>query len=173
MIGRTDVGLVPEADAELSALVPFLPAVRAILVSPARRCVASAKALWPDEEIVADKRFWEQDFGEWAGRAYDDLPDVGALDRSALATLNDHGGESYVDLCHRSFPALAEAADQVRSGGGPIAVVAHAGIVRAGLSLALDDIPRGLAFEISSGSVTRLGCLPDGFSVRTASWRPG
>ena len=167
------MGLAPEAESELSALAPHLPAARALLVSPARRCVATANALWPGAEFDADERFWEQDFGEWEGRAYDDLPDLGDLDLSALAEMKTHGGESYAELCHRTFPALEEAAERVLAGGGPIAVVAHAGTVRAGLSLALGDVPQGLAFEIASASVTRLGCLPGGFSVRAVNWRPG
>ena len=49
---------------------------------------------------------------------------------------------------------------------GPVAVVAHAGVVRAALALALEDVPGALAFEVDHLSMTRLRCLADGaFSV--------
>lgn len=40
---------------------------------------------------------------------------------------------------------------------GAVAVVAHAGVIRAALALVLGHVPGALAFEIAPLSVTRLG----------------
>jgi alpha-ribazole phosphatase len=64
----------------------------------------------------------------------------------------------------RVTPALAELA-ALAIDKGPVAVVAHAGTVRAGLALALENNPAALTFEIAPLSVTRPRCLPGAFSV--------
>ena len=108
-----------------------------------------------------DARLWEQDFGDWDGRPYADLPDIGNLDRAALADHRPKGGESFADMVARVAPALREAGRQAREADAPIAVVAHAGTVRAGLALATGDMPGALAFEVGHLSATRLRCLAD------------
>jgi alpha-ribazole phosphatase len=96
--------------------------------------------------------------------AYADLPDLGPLTREALAERRGPGGESFADMAARVIPAL-EALAAEAAGEGPVAVVAHAGTVRAGLALALDALPAALAFEVAPLSVTRLRCLGGAFSV--------
>lgn len=154
--GRSDPGL-----AEAPARAAF--AVDAIRVSPARRARATAEALWPGTELREDARLWEQDFGDWDGLAYADLPDLGELGREALADHAPPGGESFAGMAARVATALREAGATAE---GRVAVVAHAGTVRAGLALALGDTPAALAFEVDHLSATRLRCLPGGgFSV--------
>jgi len=112
-----------------------------------------------------DARLWEQDFGVWDGRDYGDLPDLGTLGGPALAHHAPEGGESFSDMAARVAPALHDAA-RAALAEGPVAVVAHAGTVRAGLALALDDVSGALAFEVGHLSATRLRCLTGGvFSV--------
>lgn len=153
--GRSDPGL-----AEVPARAGF--AVDAVRVSPARRARETAAALWPGLEPHEDPGLWEQDFGDWDGLAYTDLPDLGELSRKALADHAPPGGESFVDMAARVAPALHDAA----RAGDKVAIVAHAGTVRAGLGLALRDAASGLAFEVEHLSATRLRCLPGGgFSV--------
>lgn len=165
LLGRTDVGLSESGLSSLAAVTVGLPPMVAVWVSPAARCRATAEALWPDANLTEDARLWEQDFGDWDGQAYADLPDVGALSRGDLADLAAPNGESFADLCVRTGSVFGEAADRARA-NGPIAIVAHAGIVRAGLAMALDNVPEGLAFEIDPLSATTLRCLPDGFAIR-------
>ena len=72
----------------------------------------------------------------------------------------------------RGSPALREAAERA-VGAGPVAVVAHAGTVRAALSLALGEVSAGLAFEVDPLSITRIRCLPGGaMSVAAVNWSP-
>lgn len=172
LCGRTDVGLAPGTDVPLAELSEILPALESVSVSPAKRCRLTAGALWPTARQVMDDRLWEQDFGSFDGRPYADLPDIGALSRSDLAHHTNPGGESFADLCARAEPALWDAADRAR-GAASVVLVVHAGIVRAGLGLALGDVTAGLAFQIDPLSVTRLTCLPErGFAIKAVNWRP-
>lgn len=159
LCGRTDAGL---------AIVPAMPegsvfaGLDTLWVSPARRARQTAEGLWPGRALREDARLWEQDFGTWDGKPYADVPDMGPLDREELAGLAAPDGESFAEMVGRVVPALREMA----STGGPVAVVAHAGGVRAALAMASDDVPGALAFEVDHLSVTRLRCLDDGgFSV--------
>lgn len=165
LCGRSDVALSAEGRAALAAL-PQRPAPPARLVaSPALRCIETAAGLWPGLAPETDDRLWEQDFGEWEGLSFDEVPDVGRLTRPELAGFAAPGGESFADLVDRIEPALTEIALGART-GGPVALVVHAGAIRAALSLALGSIPQGLTFEIAPLSLTRLRVLPDGgFSI--------
>lgn len=155
LAGRTDfpARLEEESVARVRA---GLPAVAAVVASPALRCVATAEALFPGMDVAQDARLWEQDFGEMDGASLADLPDLGDMTGEALAAHRWPGGESFADLCARvEAPLLAasRSAEEV----GKVAVVVHAGVIRAGLALALGTVPGALAFEVAPLSVTRLG----------------
>lgn len=152
LAGRNDV----EADCSdaraLAACCCAIGRIDRVVVSPARRCAETAAALWPTLEAPEfDPRLWEQNFGAWEGLLYTDLPALGRLSPRDLALHRPPGGESFVDLCARTQPALASLAQRP----GRIAIVAHAGTVRAALALALGLEAPALAFKIAPLSVTR------------------
>ncbi|MBM3611355.1 MAG: histidine phosphatase family protein [Alphaproteobacteria bacterium] len=163
LCGRRDVPLLdPDAPA-LLRLAERLSAVRRIVASPALRCRQTVAGLFPGRGAPPlDPRLWEQDFGAEDGRPHADVPDLGPLTTAELATRRPPGGESFANMVARVVPALEEVAAQ---GDGPVAIVAHAGTVRAGLARAMGAVPQALAFEIAPLSVTRLRCHPAGWSV--------
>ena len=57
---------------------------------------------------------------------------------------------------------MAPGHDQRRAQGGKITIVAHAGVVRAALGLALGYVAQGLAFQVAPLSLTSLIALPGG-----------
>ena len=131
-------------------------------VSPALRCVQTAAALWPDQEPLQDARLWEQDFGAWEGVPFAALPDLGVLSGAALAAHRPPEGESFLDMSARVVPALLE----VSALGGRVVIVAHAGVIRAALGLALGAAELGLAFQVAPLSLTTIIALPGGtFSI--------
>ena len=172
LCGRTDVALSDVQSDILFALKKSLAPLKNVITSPARRCVDTATALWGSGKRTQDPRLWEQDFGAWENQLYVDLPDIGTLDKTAIARHTPPNGESYLDLFQRAKPALQEAAQSAHSDQA-VAIVAHAGIIRAALGLALDDSTLGLGFEIAPLSVTRLRCLGGGqFSIISTNWHP-
>ncbi|PTV97231.1 alpha-ribazole phosphatase [Rhodobacter aestuarii] len=161
LAGRRDVPADLPEEAVIAATRAALGEEVQLVASPALRCQQTAAALFPNTTPSFDERLWEQDFGAWEGVPFKDLPDIGQMTREALAHHRPPGGESFADQCARVHPALTDLAGQ----GGRIAVVAHAGVVRAALSLAMGHLASGLAFDISPFSVTKLLALPNGHWV--------
>lgn len=159
LAGRRDPPIVADA-AAAQALASGLGRPDRLVASPARRCVQTAAALWPDLPAETDPRLWEQDFGAWEGRAAAELPDLGPLSPEALAAAAPHGGESFADLVARAVPAL-----EALAVGGSVAVVAHAGTVRAALARAIGHAPGALAFQVAPLSLTRVTVTRAGWSV--------
>lgn len=162
MAGRRDVAADCSDALAVATLRGAVGMVDHWRVSPALRCVQTAAALWPDVEPVQDARLWEQDFGAWEGVAFTDLPDLGVLPGAELAAHRPPQGESFLDLSARVTPALLESAGL----GGKVVIVAHAGVIRAALGLALGVPALGLAFQIAPLSLTTIVALPGGaFSI--------
>ena len=116
----------------------------------------------------------EQDFGAWEGVPYADLPDIGAMSGAELAQHRPPKGESFADLCARACPVITAlaAAEAVSQTQRKVALVAHAGTIRAALSLAVGQ-PAALSFQIANLSLTRLILLPNGlYSIAGVNWQP-
>lgn len=150
LCGRTDVGAEVSDTAGLAALAEAIGEVDRVILSPAMRCRQTAGALWPGRDFVTDAALWEQDFGDWDGMALARLPDLGPMTRADLARHRPPKGESFADLCVRARPALLALPP------GRTAIVAHAGTIRAALSLALAGPADALGFEIAPLSLTQL-----------------
>jgi alpha-ribazole phosphatase len=165
MAGRRDVAADVSQTGQIAALRAGLDArgVTQIVVSPALRCVQTARALWPQHRTFEqDARLWEQDFGAWEGVPFAELPDLGALSSEELAQHRPPKGESFSDLCARVTPALYALAQRT----GCVAVIAHAGVIRAGLALALEAQAPALRFEVAPLSVSEIVSIPGhGWSV--------
>lgn len=167
MAGRRDV------DADCSDLWGFasvrlqLGSLDQVISSPAKRCLQTAATLLPEMPSTSDPRLWEQDFGAWEGLAHADLPDLGPLTTAELAAHRPPNGESFLDLCARALPAL-------HACQGRVAIIAHAGIIRAALGWALGRHEAGLAFQIAPLSVTKIMVLPDGqCAISFVNWTAG
>ena len=126
------------------------PVALVTLPCPALRCRQTAGALWPGLTPALDAALWEQDFGDWDGRPLVDVPDLGPMTRADLALHRPPGGESFADVVARVIPPLSAL------GPGLTVVVAHAGTIRAGLSMALRDPADALGVEIAPLSATRI-----------------
>ncbi|MDO5657105.1 MAG: histidine phosphatase family protein [Paracoccus sp. (in: a-proteobacteria)] len=164
LAGRRDVAAIRPERAVLHAARARIGAVDAVVASPALRCRMTAGWLFPDAAPHLDPRLWEQDFGAWEGLLFDQIPDHGAMSRRDLARLAPPGGESFASLYARVRPALEAAT-------GRVAIVAHAGTVRAALSMALGQVGAGLAFSIDPLSVTRLIRAGDTWAVVSVNHR--
>ncbi|MCB2127785.1 MAG: histidine phosphatase family protein [Rhodobacteraceae bacterium] len=158
LCGRTDVRANTDGDMRIARMARDLPVPARLIASPARRCIETAAALWPGRRPDAlENSLWEQDFGEWEGLAYADLPDLGPQSLDYLASHRPPKGESFADMAHRVAPVLQTLARQ-----GDTTVVAHAGTVRAAIALANGSLASALSYEIAHLSMTRLRAAPDG-----------
>jgi alpha-ribazole phosphatase len=127
--GRTDVPLAASFAAEAAAVRAALPPRPwTLYASPALRCRLLAETL--DAPVTVDPRLGEVDFGDWDGRAWNDLPRA-ALDGwcADFVHVRPPGGESFTDLIARAEDFVADIAR--RHAGGTVLAVTHAGIIRA------------------------------------------
>ncbi len=158
LAGRRDV----PADCSDRNAIDWLRALIApaeqIWASPALRCRQTAEAIGAAPEFHDD--LWEQDFGTWEGLPYADLPDLGALPPVALAAYRPPGGESFDDMAARVQTRLGRAQ-------GCVAVIAHAGVVRAGLALAVG--PAALSFSVAPLSVTVLHRSAESWTIEAVN----
>ncbi len=168
LAGRSDEAADCSDTSVLAALRAAIGDVAQRVSSPALRCTQTARALWPDHAAPEiDARLWEQDFGKWEGMAFADLPDLGPLPPDELAAHRPPGGESFNDLCRRTQPAW----ETLAARGGRIAVVAHAGTVRAALALALGAAGPALTFQVAPLSMTHLVAVAGStWSIGTVNW---
>lgn len=159
LAGRRDVDADCSAAADFAWMRDRIGTVPRVIASPARRCLQTAQALGLG---VADTRpaLWEQDHGVWEGMAYADLPDLGTLSAADLARHRPEGGESFEDMAARVRPELQLlTADTL--------IIAHAGTVRAGLSLVTG--PAALSFHVAPLSLTVLHRHGDHWSVEAVN----
>lgn len=130
-----------------------------VIASPALRCrqTAAALGLVPDR---LEPALWEQDLGAWEGMDPSHLPDLGRLPLDALARHRPDGGESFDDMAVRVIPVLqALQRDTV--------IVAHAGTVRAALSMVVG--PAALSFAMAPLSLTVLQRAGADWAVQTVN----
>lgn len=159
LAGRRDVPADCSDHAALARVKARIGVPEQVICSPALRCRQTATALglaWDS----TDPALWEQDFGAWEGLPFDALPDLGPLDTAQLARHRPPGGESFADLCARVTPAL-------RALQRDTLIVAHAGIVRAALSMVAGD--GALSFAVAPLSLTVLHRHGDQWSVEATN----
>ena len=158
--GRRDVAIAAIDEDQIRRLALEIAPIDHLISSPARRCLETARRLIGHMEPKCEACLWEQDFGDWEGLCYTQLPDIGTLRADDLAHHCPPRGESFADVCVRVRPVICGLANGV---GRRIAVIAHAGSNRAALAVALGISPgAALGFEIAPLSHTMIRAMADG-----------
>lgn len=155
--GQIDVALAPGYEAEFPRIVGKLAGVEAVWSSPLARCRALAQRICACYcvELAIDPRLAELHFGEWEGTRWD-MIDREQSDRWAQDYWNTAppGGETYRQLYERVSRALS---DISRQDARRVAVVSHAGPIRAALACCLRLQPeRFQAFRVAYGGIVLL-----------------
>jgi alpha-ribazole phosphatase len=154
--GQTDLALAqsfPEEAAKLKLLLPS--SFTKIYSSPLLRCRQFASHLDSSGTVVTDPRLMELNFGAWEGKKWDDIPakelDPWMKDFVHVAAPE---GENFEMLYNRTEQFYK---DLLKREAKRVAVVCHAGVIRAFLTIIL-EMPLRNAFKIpvSYGSVTKL-----------------
>lgn len=125
--GRTDVGLGPDAPAQIAQALADTPQVKHIVCSPALRCRLLADQFVARDRatIQHDPRLWEHDFGDWEGMLWSDIPRADSEDwMTDLWNNACPNGERYRDLVARVREAIADLNETDL-------VICHAGVIRA------------------------------------------
>jgi alpha-ribazole phosphatase len=153
-MGRTDVeAVVPASEANILSL---LPEDAVWYSSPLKRTVTTAQYLQTQSFQKADA-LQEQHFGDWEGRSYDEVwkESEHSFDWSKPELVKPAQGENFADVCDRLDGWLDRTLKTYS--GENIVVVAHAGVIRAGIRHALNLSPaQALSFQLDNLSVTHM-----------------
>lgn len=142
-LGKTDEALTEEGKQELKEYMKrkFYPDIDCLFTSPMKRCVQTAKILYPKLQAVQMKEWKEMDFGEFEGKNYKELKG----DNRYQAWIDSNGilpfpeGESrekFIARCVRGFQKMAEEVKQRKEKEEykTIGVIVHGGTIMALLS---------------------------------------
>lgn len=137
--GRTEFPLAESFECEVQELIARLPwKPDCIYTSPSARCRVLAERLAGGAAMTVDARLAEIDFGAWEGKRWNELhgPDVEAW-MACPFEARPPGGETAAELVARVSEFRCEilrgASD--RTAEKRVAVVTHAGVIRAWRSL--------------------------------------
>ena len=74
-LGHTDAPLCDEGRAQLAELIAsyHYPKVQVVFSSPLRRCMDTARTIYPEKEIIPIEGMIEYDFGSFDGKTADEL----------------------------------------------------------------------------------------------------
>jgi alpha-ribazole phosphatase len=104
----------------------------------------------------------EQDFGDWNGKSWSELRDNESRKFwMNFSTEAPPGGESFVQMIDRVSNTISELSLEYK--GRDIIAVAHAGTIRAALTMALSLFAKSaLTFQLDNLSITEIESIPDG-----------
>jgi alpha-ribazole phosphatase len=137
--GQTDLDTTESLEEEARIILLHLPdTIGSLHSSPLLRCRRLASRLFPTLPVMLHDDLMEIHCGEWEMRKWDELPEeeIGPWMKD-FVNVRIPGGESYVDLHQRVNRCFGEIREGVGWGGradGPIAIVAHGGVIRSILS---------------------------------------
>lgn len=135
-IGTTDEPLCPKGIEELHFYrrQGCYPAVQAVYASPKKRCIETARLLYPDREVTLVPGLEETNFGLWENKNYSDLSEDPAYQNwiDSGGTLPFPRGESREEFCTRCAKAWENCAEQLlASKVESAAFVVHGGTIMA------------------------------------------
>lgn len=149
-IGSTDEPLSPEGEKQIAATAKreAYQKVSRVYVSPMRRCIETAKLIFPSVASIELDGLRECHFGAFEGKTHVELerhPEyVQWIDSGGKLT--PPGGEDAARFHERCGAAFIHAADEsLEKNAGKIAFVTHGGVIMALLTRFSEDIgkPRG------------------------------
>jgi len=135
--GHWDSELVPDSQAKIEALAPRLDAFQLsrILTSDLGRAKSTTGVLNLHLRlpVTVERRLREQQFGDWTGKCWRDIPADALRAAEALGwEFRPPGGESRIDVRIRAEHALTDASRA--SPGRNVLVVTHQGVIRVVLN---------------------------------------
>ena len=162
--GQTDLTLAESFSAELDRVKEHLPAkFDAVFSSPLLRCATLAETL--HDQPVFDDRLKEMDFGNWEMKPWNKIVKE-EIDpwMADFVNVEVPGGESFAQVINRSEAALE---DIIERGGEQVAIVSHAGVVRALLGHCLSMNPKHFfRLNVDYGGVSRVSVNKGYYTVK-------
>lgn len=155
--GQLDMEVADSFAVEAAAVTNWLHPVELIITSPLLRTRRLAEHLAAAHrcELRSDARLMEMNFGDWEGRAWDDIArseiDAWSADILHFTPPNGESAQQMMQRVNTMMQDLAQLPQQ------HIAIVAHGGSMRAALAqLARIPLSRTLNWQIDYGAVMNI-----------------
>ena len=123
-------------------------------ISPSLRCIQTHNMIWPEKQFETNSNLIEQNFGDWDGKLFSEIPNLGYLSNSSLFKFKPPNGESHEELLYRTKLGILYIAKKTKKKSS--LVVAHAGTIRSAIGLTLKSKCDCLNFRIDNLSITRI-----------------
>ena len=140
-IGQTDVPASEQGLAQIRSLMDEnegYPYAEVVISSPLKRCIQTAKLIYPNKEPVIINELTEYDFGDFEGCTADELKDLDTFKQWIAGTSPDTPvpfGESQTQFNARICGCFEKIVDGIiKSGTGSTAVFTHGGIIMSLMS---------------------------------------
>lgn len=162
-IGHTDVPLCSDAISQIEDMKREMvyPDSQFIFTSPLKRCIETAKLIYPNAEPIVIKELIEYDFGEFEGKNAAELHEKQPLFDRWLAGepgVKPPFGESNIEFSERVCSCFAKIVDGIlKTGTDNACIVTHGGVIMT--LLANFGLPEAEAHEW----LTPSGC---GYTLR-------
>lgn len=137
-IGHTDIDATEAGLLQVDALKEEYggyPEVDAIFCSPLKRCLQTAKRIYPEKDPIVLEGLSEYDFGEFEGKTADELKDEEAFQVWLAGTKPELPlpfGESQLDFNKRVCETFLKIVNGIlHAGVRSTAVVTHGGVIMA------------------------------------------
>lgn len=133
-IGHTDLPLTTDSISELKSIKAHkhYPRVDAVFSSPLKRCLDSAKIMFPENNTMVIDDFIEYNFGEFEGLTADELKDNDDFKQWLRGDITAKApfGESNAEFVQRICAGFEKVIDGcIKTGTQNIAIVGHAGVI--------------------------------------------
>ncbi len=156
--GQTDIDVASTFTIETKKVTAEIEKVNfeKVYCSPLQRCKKLAENVFPEKEIIFDKRLMELNFGDWEMLTWDDIyfTPEGKVWMDNYQTFSTLNGESYPEMVKRVSLFYSEL---ILKEYNNVAIFTHAGVIRLLKSIiAKQPIEKLFAtFKPEYGSVTK------------------
>lgn len=146
--GATDVPVGKRGMEELLK-APAHPEVARVFSSPMLRTRQTAKALFPNAELVLLEGLREMNFGDFEGKTGREVENLPAYERWKQGGYDARcpNGESILELAQRVIAAFDRIVCEARD-GERVYVVAHGGVIMALMSMFAGSIEEYFSFRV-------------------------
>lgn len=141
-LGKTDEGLSIEGEKVLREAASKYPEADYIFSSPMKRCLETARILYPNQDIITIDEWEEMDFGDFEGKNYKELQGNELYQKwidsnGILPFPNGESREEFIERCRRGFDNLLEKNLELprKDKALTLGLIVHGGIIMALLSI--------------------------------------
>ena len=140
-VGRMDESLSLESEQLLKTERHKYPKIDYIFSSPMKRCVETAKILYPNQKIITIQEWEEMNFGDFEGKNYMDLKENEYYQKwidsnGTLPFPNGESREAFIERCKKGFYKMLFQLKELQPRNNSITVglILHGGTIMSLLS---------------------------------------